>query len=202
MAADRTKSGTPLSELPELTGQVRPAPAVPTPLTTRLSPVVDRIRHLYTRFGLRPYRVFLVHTVWSGSRRGEGAEMEISRREILPTPNVVDMQGTTEVMRAVGMSEEGGITVEQISTKYTEDDLLGLTPDLIDPAMPRTGLQNGNFFYEVTESRPSTPAPQPRRYVPDGVPMLGRDRFQWRISLKKQDYNSRRNGTFVPRTQQ
>lgn len=196
MAKDRTDSGTPRSELPAITGQVRPARPGESNLATRLVPTVDKIRQLYTRFGMRSYRVWLVHVLWSGQRIGDGTAIEVSRQEILPTPNVIDMQGTSEVMHAIGLSEEGGISIDQISAKYTEDDLMGMTPDLVDPALARTGVRNAEFFYEVIEARPSNPQPIPRRYVPDGVPMLSRDEFQWKISLKKQDFNRSRQRTF------
>jgi hypothetical protein len=198
MARDRTNSGTPRAELPELTGAVKALPPGhgDSALASALTPVVDEIRQLYTEFGVRPYQVFLIHMQWSGNRIGEGSAVEISRREILPTPQVVDMGSTTEVLRQFGLTEEGGLVVDQVSTKYTEDDLMGRTPDLIDPTMPRTGLSTVEFFWEVIESRPSNPASVPRRYVPVGVPMLSRDRFQWRVALAKQDYNRSRGRTF------
>lgn len=196
MARDRTESGTPLLELPEVTGGVAPLPAYSGNLSVALVPVVDSIRQLYTTFGLRPYRVFLVHEAWSGARIGEGTPLEISRREVLPTPKVLDMGGTSLTLRSVGLTEEGGITIEEVSAKYTEDDLLGKTPDLVDPALPSVGLSNVEFFWEVSENRPSTPAPVRRRYVPNATPMLTRDGFEWRVSLTKQDFNRDRYGSF------
>lgn len=196
MAADRTKSGTPLAELPEQEGKVGPVLPGSRPLTVRLTPTVDKIRQLYTRFGLRPYRVFLVHILWSGQRIGEGAPHEISRKEILPTPRVVDMQSTTEVLRAFGLTEEGGLSVDQVSAKYTEDDLMGRTPDMTDLSLPRTGLANAEFFWEVVESRASDPPSTPRMYVPTAVPMLSRDGFQWKVQLTKRDFNRARDRSF------
>ncbi len=196
MPADRTDSGLPQNELPEQTGRVRPLRREQIPLVVRLVPVVDKIRQLYISFGLRPYRVFLVHVMWTGTQRGDGNEVEISRREILPTPRLLDMNATSEILRAYGLTEEGGVAVDQITTKYTEDDLMGRTPDLNDPAVPRTGLRNVDFFWEVQESRPSNPPPTPRRYEPNSVPMLGRDRFQWRVTLSKQQFDRARDRTF------
>lgn len=185
MANDRTKSGTPQAELPELTGQVKPVPSWQQPLADRLVPVVDRIRQLNTTFGIRPYRVFLVHLQWP-NRIGEGEPFELSRREILPTPRVMDMTSTSEVLRFAGLTEEGSLKIDQISPKYTEDDLMGRTPDLVDPAIPRTGLRNAEFFWEVVERRNSDPPSIPRRYVPSAVPSIGRDRFDWTVALTKQ----------------
>jgi len=193
MADDRTKSN-PRNEMPEVAGLVRPLAdhELSGTLTTRLIPLVDRIRHLYTRFGQRPYRVFLVHLQWSGRLIGEGSPVVLSRRELLPTPRVLDMSATNEVLRAFGNTEEGGLTVDQISMKYSEDDLLGRTPDLINPATPRTSMKNVEFFWEVSEDNKRIP----RRYVPNAVPMIGKDRFQLRISLTKQDSNRARDLSF------
>lgn len=189
MAADRTDNGNPVSELPELSGQVRPVQQTNTTLASRLGPTVDRIRQLYTSFGIRPYRVFLVHMKWPGGQRGHGVPQELSRREILPTPRLLDMSGTTQVLRAFGLQEEGSVAIDQITPKYTEDDLLGKTPDLIDLEVPRSGPPDVDFFWEVVENRPSTPQPVRRRYVPNSVPCLVQDGFQWKITLTKQEYN-------------
>jgi hypothetical protein len=194
VADDRTKSGTPLAELPEVTGQVRPErPGEGLPLAVRLVPIVDRIRQLNTRFGIRPYRVFLVHLQWSGNRIGDGTPWELSRKEILPTPKVIDMSSTQEILRFAGLTEEGTVRITEISAKYTEDDLMGRTPDLIDPEMPRTGLRNCEFFWELVERRPSNPPSVPRRYVPSAVPMLGRDQFEWTVTVTKVSADRPRN---------
>lgn len=175
-------------------------PVLGTPLTTRLVPVVDKIRQLYTMFGINSYRVFLVHVQWSGGRIGEGQGIEIAKREILPTPRVSAMSSTTEILHAVGVQEEGGITISQISAKYTEDDLMGRTPDMVEPALPRTNGRGTEFFYEIVENRPSTPQPVRRMYVPNAAPALSRDSFQWTVSLTKRDYDRSRSGTFERRS--
>lgn len=198
---DRTAS-LPAAEMPEVTGRVRPARAyeVPRTLVVALTPVVDSIRQLYTTMGLRTYRVFLVHQVWSGERRGAGVANVISRREILPTPRILDMSATSEVLHATGLSEEGGLSIDQISVKYSEDDLLGRTMDIQDPTLQRTGLANVEFYWEVVEQRVTSPAPAHRRYVPNAVPSLSRDGFQWKASLTKQDFDTGRQGGMQPRS--
>lgn len=193
MAKDRTDSGSPQAELPEIQGRVRPLRRDQQPLADRLVPVVDKIRQLNTSFGIRPYRIFLVHMQYPGQRIGDGAPVEISRKEILPTPKIIGMGSTSEVLRPFGLTEEGSIRVAQISPKYTEDDLMGRTPDLQDPAMPRTGGRNQIFFWEVVERRPSTPPSVPRRYVPSAVPELGRDNFEWTIGLTKATFDRSRD---------
>jgi hypothetical protein len=120
--------------------------------------------------------------------------METARIEILPTPKVADMAATTVALQAMGLTEVGGLTVSQISLRYTEDDLTGKTPDLTDPEMPRTGLRNAEFFWEVVENRPTGPTPVPRRYVPADVPMRGNT--GWTIALIKQAGDRARGQTF------
>lgn len=193
MPNDRVPQG-PLVDLPEQTRAVRPLTPWEQSLASRLVPVVDRISQLRTRFGLRPYRVFLVHIMWTGGRSGRGDAQVISRREILPTPRVTDMTGTTQIMRSIGLSEEGGILIDQISVKYAEDDLTGRTPDMADPAQPLTGRPDVEFAYEVQEWRTAVPEPARRYYVPSSVPMLSKGGFQWKVVLTKRDYNPSRQG--------
>lgn len=192
MADDRTDNQNPRAEIPEQAGQVRPLLLPNESFVSRIGVTVDRVRQLYTRFGLRPYRVFLVHQRWSGGRRGRGDPVEISRRELLPTPRIRDMSATNEVLRHVGLQEEGGVTVDQVSAKYTEDDLMGRTPDLDDAALTRSGGEDVDFYWEVVETRDSIPNPVRRRYVPSAVPNLAASGFQWKVVLTKQEYNRQR----------
>jgi hypothetical protein len=197
VASDRTDNLSPHSEIPELAGQVRPLEQPNNTFVTRIGDTVDRIRQLYTNFGLRPYRVFLVHQRWDGGRRGRGNPVEIARREILPTPRIPDMSATNEVIRFAGLQEEGGLTIDQISSKYTEDDLMGRTPDLDDPAMTRSGAEDVEFFYEVVQASRSHPEPVRRRYVPTAVPNLAAGGFQWKVVLTKQEFNRNRDAANV-----
>ena len=95
-----------------------------------------------------------------------------------------------------GRVEEGGIVIDRISAKYSEDDLTGKTPDLIDPAITRTGKRNGEYFWEVQENRPGCPRSIPRRYVHAAAPTLMRGGSHWRIPLNKQMVDRSRNQTF------
>lgn len=188
---DRTDNGNPRLEFPAISGRVRPRTRTGT-LTDRLQPTVDKIRQLYTDFGERPYRVFLVHQQWSGGVRGRGQPQDISRVEVLPTPRLLDMSGTTQVIHAFGLQEDGGVTIDQISLRFTEDDLLGKTPDLIDPTNQRSGPEGFDFFWEIVEARNTTPQPVRRRYVPNAVPVVMPDGFQWKVTLTKQEFNRSR----------
>lgn len=193
---DRTAPVSISGELPELTQQVRPLRPneVPNSFAVMLTKVADDIRQLNTTFGIRPYRVFLVHVQWSGAVRGSGQGIEIARRELLPTPRVKNMESLPEILRSTGLTEEGSITVDQISAKYSEDDLAGRTPDLQDPSKPITSAANVEFYWEVVENRVALPLAKRRRFTTNGVPELSRGGFQWSVSLIRQDVDRQRNG--------
>lgn len=196
MAKDRVETESLPAELLEAAQIVRPLrnDELDRTLAAKLIPIVDRIRQLNTRFGTRSYRVFLVHVQWSGLRRGAGTPQELSRVEILPTPACADLDSVSEVLRPQGRTEEGGLSVTEISGKYSEDDLRGLTPDLIDVTNPRTLLPNVEFFWEVVEARSASPAPVRRRFTLGAAPSLSKDTIQWRVQLMRQDYDRSRTG--------
>jgi hypothetical protein len=192
MPSDRVVPTAPEAELPELSGAVRALRPDERnrSFARQWGPKIDKLRQIAVKLGLRPHRVFLVHMQWSGQKVGEGTEAVISRREILPTPRILDMTGTNEILSAVGRTEEGNLTIDRISTRFTEDDLMGATPDLIDPAIPRSGKRNAEFFWEVLwDFRGTTPGAIPRRYIPSAAPTFEAGACQWRVSLAKQNYN-------------
>lgn len=191
MPDDRTTPSYVPAETPAIGGALHREPQGARNLCVALGPSIDRIRQIATDLGVRPYRVWLVHIKWPG-KKGLGFPQVISKREILPTPRVRDMASTGLSLSAYGLTEVGGLTVDQISAKYSEDDLRGRTPDMVDTVDPRTNDSHVEFYYEVQESRPTTPPPQPRRYVVNGVPSLNRNGMHWIVSLTKQDYNSGR----------
>jgi hypothetical protein len=203
VAADRTPPTDITAELPALTGAVRPLrmPEQPRTLASMLIPSIDKIRQIPTMLGLRPKRVFLVHAVWNGplGKKGDGAPVEVSRTEILPTPKVADMEATTQILHATGLSEEGGLRITEISARFSEDDLMGRTPDLQDAADPRTSRRGAEFYWEVVDDRPNAPTGVRRQYVPSDVPELSKDGCQWRISLIKRDGDRSRAGAALPR---
>lgn len=201
MSADRVNSGDPRSELPEASGRLRPPMPLQTPhtLAGKLVAVADTVRSLKARFGIRPYRVFIVHAYWTGNRRGAGEPVIASEREILPVPRVRDFNSVRRNLRATGLTEEGDIVIDEISAKYAEDDLTGRTPDNIDPVIPRTSLKTVEYWYEVRENRPTSPnPPASRRFSPPvATPHLSRDGFQWTIILTKQGNDRSRRGDLI-----
>lgn len=196
MPIDRENNGDPASSLQELGGVLRS----PTPdqqrgtLANVLVRAADRIRGLNARFGIRPYRVFLIHMVWTDGAPGQGDARVASRIEILPVPRVKNLGAIDEVLRATGTVEEGDIEIDEVSARFTEEDLLGRTPDIRDPSLQRTSLEEMDFFWEVAENRPSVPQTIIRRFAVRGLPELQRDKFQWVVRLVKQDYNRGRGG--------
>jgi len=198
--ADRVPTGDPAAEIPELSGELAPpAPQLmPQTLAGELVPVADDIRELYSEFGLRPYRVFLVHAMWSGGRRGIGDLVITSRREILPVPRVRDIDSVRRSVEPTGLTEQGEIVIDQISPKYAEDDLVGRTPDVTDMAMTRTARQDVEFWWEVEEARASAPRSIRRFSPPAAAPMLSRGGLHWRVTLVRQGYDRARAGEVGP----
>jgi hypothetical protein len=197
MANDRTNSGDVVAELPEASGQLRPPLPVLEPMTLagRLVPVADLLRNLLAKTGIRIYRVFIVHAYWTGPRRGVGDQIIASRRELLPMPRVRDLNAVRRNLLAAGLTEEGDIIVDQISARYTEDDLSCRTPDNIDPQIPRTSLKTVEFWYEIQENRASQPSPPIRRFSPPvATPMLSRGGLAWTVVLTKQGEDRGRRG--------
>ena len=184
MNQDRTRPSDPVAEIPALAGQVHPESQVRS-LADSLGPTCDRIRQIKSDLGFSPYRVFLIHWRWPG-KRGIGRPVEVSRKEILPTPRVQDMSATTLGLSAFGMTEGGGLFIDRISQRYSEADLLGTTPDMTDWDRPQTSASNVEFFWEVRERRNTFPPTKPRRYAVSGVPMLNRTGLHWRVNLVKQ----------------
>ena len=160
---------------------------------------MDDCRALAADLGVRPYRAVLVHVQWSGGRRGEGTAVITSRREIVPPPRVRDPSSVRQVVESTGRTEEGDLFVDRISARYTEDDLLGRTPDLQDPALQRTSSRAADFYWELQEVRASVPPPPVRRYRPSSVPALSRAGQEWRVNLSKTDYDPGRLGGQGPR---
>lgn len=77
-------------------------------LVHRFGHRANRLRQLAVKFGLRPYRTFLVWFRWSGEEIGEGVETEYHREEILPTPK---LQDATRYLWLTGGKIEDGIMI-------------------------------------------------------------------------------------------
>lgn len=157
-------------------------------LARQLIGVADNLRDLYTSFGLRPYRLKLIKTKWSGGKRGIGVEEVSFERLIDPTPLVLDLSALQEIVQPVGLDEVGAIRVEQISGRFTEDMLRG-HDDLGTP--PSADEQ---VFYEIEFPTPGDGDSFRRRFFLRTAPMYFADRFQWVITLEKSHEDRARSG--------
>jgi hypothetical protein len=194
---DRIDGGEILADLQAEAGELEPPADWQTPdtLGSDLVDVVDDIRAIAADLGLRPYRVFLMHARWTGGERGAGKLLLVAEREIVPPPRVQDVSGMAMVLRSTGVTEEGDVKVDEVSARFSEDDLVGLTPDMVDPQDPRRLRPDVEFFYEMRESRDTARPTVRRRFVLANTPSLSRDGMQWTISLLRQDGDRMRDGS-------
>lgn len=155
-------------------------------LVEELGATADDLRQLYTDFGLRPYRVFSVVVRWSGGASGLGDAVVVAETELLPTPLLKDMKPIRGVSKPAGRNEEGGITLTQISPRYTEDDIRGLFH-----TQPLGEALDG--FLEVrVDSRDGQTLR--RRFSVKGAPYRDAGKFEWSARLRVQYANRSREG--------
>lgn len=159
-------------------------------LAQRLIPVADNIRNLFTRFGLRSYKVRIVRIRWGGGRRGLGVPFLKGTLDILPTPMVQDLSTLTEILTPVGLDETGVIVVSQISGSFTDDQLRFLDEDGQQPG------PDEEVFYEIEYPQPDGPrnSSQKRRFVLRGAPNYNPGGFEWTIRLEKSNEDRTRGG--------
>lgn len=167
------------------------APRGPHPLTPeqaqntlahRLGAMVDNVRQLNTDFGIRPYRVFMTWTRWTGSERGEGDEITVKRIEILPTPRVTSMDNIALSPVNAGILQVGSLKVDEISVCFTEDMLRGRwVPEEHEDHIP----EPIEFFYEVVEDgRGDNPPVRPKFRLAAG-PHRNASAVEWVITLER-----------------
>lgn len=151
-------------------------------LARKLIPVVDTLRDLRTKFGMRPYEVHIVRTRWTGGARGLGEEYRVSDVPLLPTPRLIDLSTLSEVVSPVGIDEIGSVTLDEISGRYSEDLLACRDED------GTTTDEDLNIFYEVIFPVPdgsdSGGAPR-RRFFPVSAPHYTAGRFEWVVRLER-----------------
>jgi hypothetical protein len=155
---------------------------------------------LNTRFGLRSRRVFLVWTQSVGEERDAGQEVELVRRELLPTPKVSDATGISRRPLSIGEVPDGSLRVDQISAgAYTEDNLRGKSIPLdylgVQPA-PDSSTQIGgtlgnplvpatyDFFYEVVEDGRGDDPPARTRFKLLASPWRNEGSLYWGVYLE------------------
>jgi len=158
-------------------------------LQRMLVPVVDKVRDLNTRLGMRPYRVRVVRTTWGSGERGVGVEVVVSEMELLPTPLLVDMNTLSEEVTAVGRVEVGTVTLREVSGRYTEDHLTG-----VDSEGNPVG-DSDSLYYEVDMFRPDGQPGERRRFALASVPFYDAPRAQWVVTLDAQLARRGRDGS-------
>jgi len=151
-------------------------------LARRLVPVADMLRDLRTKFGMRPYEVHVIRSAWTGGERGVGVEQVTSDVVILPTPRIVDLTSLTEIVQPVGLDEVGQVTLDEVSGRFTEDQLLGRHDDG-SPLRP-----DETVFYEVLFPLPDGRAGnvERRRFYPTSAPHYAAGKFEWVVRLERQ----------------
>jgi hypothetical protein len=150
-------------------------------LARKLIPVADLLRDLRTKFGMRPYEVHVIRTRWTGGERGIGEEYTKSDTTILPTPRIVDLTSLSEIVQPVGLDEVGMVTLDEISGRYTDDQLRGFHDDGTPPD------PDENVFYEVVFPLPdgSSGNVERRRFFPTSAPHYTAGKFEWVVRLER-----------------
>lgn len=156
-------------------------------LVARFGPRVNRLRQLSTRFGLRPYRVFLVWYAWTGEEPGEGSYTEVKSIEILPTPQV--SESTRYDIRDGGKVMTGTYSVRKVSPTLTEDLLRGQVYPTTEKELPR----NLEFFYELVEDGRGDSEPLRRKCKLDTPPFRLAGKLDWNLTLVHVDESNTRD---------
>lgn len=160
------------------------------------------MRQLNTKFGIRPYRVFLNWTLWQGTETGEGYESLQQRIELLPTPMVKSLDNIAFSPWHAGILQVGSLRISEVScVAYGEDILRGLDVRLI-PTLDLTGPnvtipEPWDFFYEVVEDGRGGATPDRPRFRLVNTPMRRAGKLDWTFMLERTDRQRRRNDLSV-----
>jgi hypothetical protein len=150
-------------------------------LARRLIPTADLMRDLNVRFGMRPYSVRVIRTRWTGVERGLGQEVITSELILLPTPRIVDLSTLAIIVQQVGADELGAIQLDEISGRFTEDQLNGNHDDGAPPD------PDEQVYYEIQFPQPDGVNPQGvrRRFSPASAPHYTAGKFEWVLRLER-----------------
>lgn len=174
--------------------------------------LADRLRQLYTRFGLRSKRVFLVWTVSSGARRGAGTEKIVARVELLPTPKVSDLTAKALNPYSAGTLPVGTVRLQHVSAALSADVLTGRRiPQQVGnnsvgyqitgpvPHQEERGYapplpEDVMFFYEIVEDGRHESEPARARYRLAASPNLNEGGVYWDVLLEASSEDLARSG--------
>lgn len=142
-----------------------------TNLLDSLVPLVDQVRGtIHTAVGDRQWTVTVVKRTWSGGVRGKGTPTTVETL-LTPTP-AVDFSKVDYTLQQGGHTEDGMVTISEISLAYSEDQL---TPKNIGPAT--------DFYYRITDAQGQGLGP--RLVIPDGPAVPDRERtFGWIVRCR------------------
>ena len=161
-------------------------------LANRFGPRADRLRQFSTKFGIRPYRCWLVWTKWTGTERGEGKEVTVKRVEILPTPKVTDLTSQALSAFTAGVLPAGSIKVTEISATLTQDQLTGKAyPVNHEDAIP----EGVSFYWELVEDGRGDPEPVRAKNRLASVPFRAASMVQWVAMLERISEDANRDGS-------
>lgn len=153
-------------------------------LAARIGRVEDRGNEVEARLGMRPYTVSVVHTRWSGGRRGNGLEELVRVVPILPVPKITDLTGLTVLTTATQVTEAGQILLSKISLTYTEADLQAQGTSPAD-----------DVYYEITFlAGCSEEGGARRRFQVRSAAFCDAERSQWTVTLVRAHESRARNG--------
>lgn len=156
-------------------------------LAQKLIPVADRVRDLFTRFGMRPYVVRVVRIRWSAGQRGVGTPIVESSLDLLPTPLVQDLTTMTEIVQPIGLDEVGVISVSEISGRFTDGQLRAMKADGQAPG------PDEEVFYEIEFPKPNGLVDR-RRFFLRSAPYYFAGKFYWQVRLERAHSDRQENG--------
>jgi len=147
-------------------------------LAHRFAKRADRLRQLATRFGIRPYRCFLVWSKSDGAEYGAGRTQEVKRVEVLPTPKV--RPNLMRTLLSGGIVPTGSVELTEVSATLTYDELIGRTiPVDGEVSVPPPY----DFHWELVEDGRGGDDPKPVLYRPFGEPAREPGNVQWKLTL-------------------
>lgn len=157
-------------------------------LAEELGETVDDLRHLETTFGLRPYRYFAIRARWSGGEVGRGDLRVVRETELVPPPRVVE-RSLRRGAGAGGRDESGTVRLDEISPRYTEDDLSMLFPRAL-AAGEEAWIEERSDGRDGYETRR-------RRFSVASAPKRDPQTWSWQLELRVQEGGRDRSGAIV-----
>ena len=138
----------------------------------------DRLRQLATRFGIRPYRAFLVWSKSDGAEFGAGRTREVRRVEVLPTPKV--RPNLMRTLLSGGIVPTGSVELTEVTASLTYGELTGRTlPVSGEVSVPPPY----EFHWELVDDGRGGDDPRPVLYRPFGEPVREPGNVHWKLTL-------------------